>query len=87
MKFVLIFASSDLTDKLKPKIDLIKNSFNLTFQIYKDDLVSYYEKIIIDLPDFGAFVKLAKLLKCDITLDYINHDDYNFHTLLVRDDS
>ena len=86
MKFVLIFASSDLTDKLKTKIDLIKNSFNLTFQIYKDDLVSYYEKIIIDLPDFGAFVKLAKLLKCDITLDYINHDDYNYHTLLVHDD-
>ena len=86
MKFVLKFASSDLTDKLKTKIDLIKNSFNLTFQIYKDDLVSYYEKIIIDLPDFGAFVKLAKLLKCDITLDYINHDDYNYHTLLVHDD-
>ena len=63
MKFVLKFASSDLIDKLKPKIDLIKNNFNVSFQIYKDDIVSYYEKIIIDLPDFGAFVKLAKLLK------------------------
>ncbi len=86
MKFVLKFASSSLVDKLEPKINNLKSCFKLSLQVFKNEFVQYYEKIIIDLPNFKDFIRLANILKCDITLDYIKHDDYNYHTLIIRDD-
>lgn len=86
MKFILVFASSDLVEKLEPKINILKSGFKLSLRVFKDDFVQYYEKIIIDLPNFKDLIELSNILKCDITLDYIKHDDYNCHTLIIRDD-
>ena len=86
MKFILIFASSNLLKDLDDRIELIRQyGFRILCQMYLGEGIAYYEKIFIEIESMDKLVLLAEILKADIKLDYKKHDDYVCHTLIVED--
>lgn len=86
MKFVIIFKSSNLMKDLDPKIEAIRNSgIKIFCNMFYDENIKYYDKIMVELESFYDLITLAELLHSDITLDCKKHDDYMYHTLIVND--